>query len=75
MAAGNQPETIASKNCRNVQLMFLLRGNSIDAPCGIDRGVARSDINFGEMAAKFAPSVRRTSFQSARAGWSLHVRN
>jgi hypothetical protein len=37
IAAGNQPETIASKNRRNVHVLYLLRGNSIVSACGIDR--------------------------------------
>jgi hypothetical protein len=38
--AGNQPETIASKNGRNVHVLLLLRGNSIVSACGNDRGWA-----------------------------------
>jgi hypothetical protein len=40
--AGNQPATIASKSGRNVHLLLLLRGDSIVAACGHDRGSAVS---------------------------------
>ncbi len=38
MAAGNQPETIASENGCNVHVLLLLRGNSIDSAYCNDRG-------------------------------------
>jgi hypothetical protein len=42
--AGNQPETIASENGRNIHVLLLLRGNSIVSTCGIDRSPAASSV-------------------------------
>jgi hypothetical protein len=55
--AGNQPASIASKNRRNAHVLLLLRGNSIDAACGIDRGWAGAGLSDPRTSARNDPAM------------------